>query len=382
MKQSILSLILLSIFAACTPEQAVKIEVTNPSDLTRVDEIVEIGWDLIAEKGNFTEAGLIVTDESGQQVARQILYAGGTTPLSVIFPASLEGNSSKVYTIKKGTPETFPVKTFGRAVPERKDDFAWENDRVVYRVYGPALAEANENPSNGYDLWLKKTDQLIIDRFYEDDLAGKRSYHVDHGEGLDCYKVAHTLGAGAIAPFVDGKIWVQNNYTTARVLDSGALRTSFELTYESLDAGDKKLSEKVIISLDAASQFNKAVVEYSGDFDRLDLAAGIILHQVPGDLTVDPDKNYISYSENVVSDAGVPAGRSHIGLVFTSQAQSVYQDTEHVAGIVFQKRGEPLTYYFGSGWSQWGFETDQDWEAEVRRQIARISAPLSVKTVE
>ena len=26
---------------------------------------------------------------------------------------------------------------FGRFVPEREDDFAWENDKVAFRVYGP-----------------------------------------------------------------------------------------------------------------------------------------------------------------------------------------------------------------------------------------------------
>ena len=44
-------------------------------------------------------------------------------------------------------------KVFGRYVPERKDDIAWENEYAAFRFYGPALAP--ENPSNGVDLWLK-----------------------------------------------------------------------------------------------------------------------------------------------------------------------------------------------------------------------------------
>ncbi len=34
--------------------------------------------------------------------------------------------------------------TFCRFVPERSDDFAWENDNVAFRVYGPALAKGAE----------------------------------------------------------------------------------------------------------------------------------------------------------------------------------------------------------------------------------------------
>ncbi len=43
-----------------------------------------------------------------------------------------------------------------RFVPERMDDFAFENDKVAFRVYGPALKNSQEN--NGTDCWLKRVD--------------------------------------------------------------------------------------------------------------------------------------------------------------------------------------------------------------------------------
>ena len=57
-------------------------------------------------------------------------------------------------------------KVYGRYVPERKDDFAWENEFAAWRMYGPALKA--ENPSNGVDLWLKASPELIVDSFYAD----------------------------------------------------------------------------------------------------------------------------------------------------------------------------------------------------------------------
>ncbi|MBQ5379604.1 MAG: DUF4861 family protein, partial [Paludibacteraceae bacterium] len=56
------------------------------------------------------------------------------------------------------------AKVYGRYVPERKDDFAWENEYAAFRMYGPALK--SENPSNGVDLWLKASPELVVDSFY------------------------------------------------------------------------------------------------------------------------------------------------------------------------------------------------------------------------
>lgn len=256
-----------------------------------------------------------------------------------------------------------PQLVFGRQVPERKDDFAWENDRMAYRVYGPALVA--ENPSNGIDIWLKKTDSLIVDKFYRDDLQNGISYHVDHGLGLDCYKVGHTLGAGAIAPFADGKIWVENHYTTAEVLSLTPKNITFQLIYDGVQMDDKLLNKKVVVSLDAGSQFNKATVTYDGDFDSIQLAAGIFLHDGSGIVHVNREKGFITYAENATSDFGVPAGRNYVGVIFTTPILEIYQDDVHIAGVVDYKKGDELVYYFGAGWSEWGFPSDEDWDKNV-----------------
>jgi hypothetical protein len=220
---------------------------------------------------------------------------------------------------------------------------------------------------------------MIINKFYKDDLENNRSYHIDYGKGLDCYKVGHTLGAGAIAPFADKKIWVENHYTTVKVLDTGILRTVFELTYDSVLAGNKVLNEKVIVSLDAGSQFNKASVSYSGDFETIDLAAGIYLHSELGTIAADQEVGTIAYAENAVSEAGVPAGRNYVGIVFTTPVKEIVQDAEHIAGVTGYSNGKTLIYYFGGGWSQWGFDSDADWFKHVEEFAKKINTPLEVK---
>ncbi|MDR0798531.1 MAG: DUF4861 domain-containing protein [Dysgonamonadaceae bacterium] len=377
MKRNLFLAVFVLLLTACVQKNSIKIEITNTSNIDRTESIVEIDRQSFA---GLNPDSIIVLNDKGIELPHQILYNGRETPQTLLFPATVPANSKSTYTLKAGIPCACPAKTFGRQVPERKDDFAWENDRVVYRVYGPALAD--EYPSNGYDLWLKKTNALIINQFYKDDLSGVASYHVDHGEGLDCYKVGHTLGAGAIAPFADNKIWVENHYTTVKVLDCGILRTSFELTYDSVLVKDKVLSEKLIISLDAGSQFNKAEVQYSGDCEKLNLAAGIYLHDKQGIIFDDLEKGIFSYSENAVSDAGVPAGRNYVGLVFTTSVKNIFQDEKHIAGVLDYSCETPLVYYFGGGWSQWGFDSDKDWQKYVEKYAEMLRYPLEINILK
>ena len=84
----------------------------------------------------------------------------------LIFPASVKGDASAVYTIAEGTPQPVDVVACGRQYPERLDDVAWENDRAAYRAYGPALQEKGER-AFGYDIWTKyNTTEPVVEARY------------------------------------------------------------------------------------------------------------------------------------------------------------------------------------------------------------------------
>ncbi len=378
MKKVGLFLISLLILTGCSSAKSIKVAITNASNVDKTNEMVSVEWPKVVEKLALTEKqAFVVLSETGAQVPYQIIYNGETTPQSVIFPATVLEGSTINYTIKIGKPEEFARKTFGRAVPERKDDFAWENDRIAFRMYGPALAP--ENPSNGVDVWLKKTNDLIVDKFYKDDLEKKLSYHVDHGLGLDCYKVGHTLGAGGIAPFLKDSLWIGGPYAKARLLDSGLLRTSFELEYDSIPLDGKTITGKITISLDAYSQFNKAVVSYDGDFDNFQVAGAIWLHSEKelGNMKSNQEAGYVAYGENA-SDSKVPAGRTYLGVIFPNGMKIADRHNDHLIGLADYKKGDKFTYYFGAGWSDWGFATDDSWFDYVNKYAMQIKQPLQV----
>ena len=188
-------------WASCTRELVV--EVTNPTGLERIYETVEIPWAKVesALPGVAPQEVVVLTPD-GDTLPCQAVTLGEETPQSLIFQISLIGDASEKYQIRKGRPAPPTPQVFGRLVPERMDDFAWENNLIGFRMYGPAL-QATGEISNGIDIWQKRTRDLVVDKWYKNG-----DYHTDHGEGLDCYKVGRTLGGGAMAPYLNVTVWL------------------------------------------------------------------------------------------------------------------------------------------------------------------------------
>src|SRR3546814_5346770 len=117
------------------------------------------------------------------------------------------------------------------------DDFAWENDKIAFRMYGKAL-EGTAGDAHGIDVWVKRTSELVINKWYK-----SGDYHKDHGDGMDYYSVGMTLGAGDIVPFTGDTLWFPNHYRGYQVLDNGPLRSTFRLDFEQWNAGGMRSEE-------------------------------------------------------------------------------------------------------------------------------------------
>lgn len=146
--------------------------------------------------------------------------AGGVSPITDqrAFVASAETLAER----------TAP-QAYARLVPARMDDLAWENDRVAFRIYGPALRASVED--SGIDVWMKRVATPIIDRWYRLDLAGTQSYHQDHGEGYDAFKVGNSRGAGGLALWIDGRMVTSDVYSTPRIRWTLPDVAEFEVEY-------------------------------------------------------------------------------------------------------------------------------------------------------
>lgn len=361
------------LLAACAGNQKMSVRVTNNSSSDRSDELVEVAWKDIAERIlPLDTARLVVIGENGRQIPRQWVYEGKPDVQKLIFPATVKAATSSVYILTTGTPETFSGAAYGRLVPERKDDFAWENDRVAFRMYGPAL-QATGEISNGIDLWVKCTDSLVIDRWYKNDLSGKASYHKNHGEGLDFYKVGRTLGLGASAPFVNDTIWLGNNFVGAEVLDNGPLRVTFRLTYAPFYVDGQEVTETRTLSLDAGSQLNRVTEHFRMQAGAMPLASGIVLRPEGGETKFSEVDGYAAYAEPETAD-----GIIYAAVVSASPFTQVKESCGHLLSLSEYRKGSDYVYYTGGGWSKGGFFTATDWFAYVSAFASALRQPLTV----
>ena len=267
------SLPLLALLAACGPKQSTDFTVTVTNDLSfDRAEMVEVPISEVAKKVQLIdEEQYIVLDAEGNQVAYQITYDD-----NLLFPVNVKAGDKAVYTVAVGEPIEAEPLVYGRHYPERVDDIAWENDRTAYRAYGPALQAKGER-AFGYDAWVKRVPGLVVEQRYANELnpdtqaeiARLRkerkydeanelyhsvSYHVDHGNGLDCYKVGPTLGCGTAALMQGDAILYPYCWKEYEILENGPLRFTVKLTYNPLVVGKDTVIETRTISLAQGSQ--------------------------------------------------------------------------------------------------------------------------------
>lgn len=359
--------------AACQTPQGIEVEVQNPTDVARNAETVELCWTkLTSTIADLTPETVVVLNAEGEELPSQVIYRGEKEPQTLIFQASIEGGETAIYTIQKGTRSEYDQQAFGRQVPERYDDYAWENNLCAYRLYGPALETSPEKLiTPGIDVWVKCTEKLVIDEWY-----AKGDYHHNYGDGMDCYKVGKTLGGGASVPMVEEKFWpMEHNYATARTLDNGPIRTSVELTYVPWDVNGTPVSLVKTITLDANQRFNRMENIYEGTFEELPIAAGFVRHEVKG---TEQGEGWLAMVE-AVSDSKQPEVDGDIYQAVVLPGAEMHADLlGHSLAVMATKPGEKLTYYSASGWSQGGVESMEEWVETIKEQVASIENPLQV----
>lgn len=129
-----LTQLLVALMAFEVSGQQLSVTVKNGSSIDRVNETVEVPLSAISGEFHRAVDRVVVSDNSGKILPSQLTSTG------LLFQATLSPKSSVAYTLKLADkPGEYKQQAFGRLVPERMDDWSWENNRIAYRVYGPAL---------------------------------------------------------------------------------------------------------------------------------------------------------------------------------------------------------------------------------------------------
>lgn len=348
------------------------ITINNTSTLKRTDAVVAVDWKLILSKYPAIDtANFKVLNASNKEVPFQIEYKGQSAPQNLLVQVSSAANSVSKLTVVPGKPAAMVQKTFGRYIPERKDDFAWENDKVAFRMYGKALEQTPKEMAYGVDIWGKRVTRMVLNERYK---RGK--YHEDLGDGNDYYHVGLTLGGGDIAPIVGDKVYYPLNYRNWKILDQGPLRFTFQLSYESWDVAGKSVKVVKTISLDAGSHLNKvsANFEYPGGGD-LPVAVGIIRRNEPGSMLLGEKEGVMGYWEPQHGEDGTTG----VGTLFFDPKITMNVSHEQLLAHTTAQSGVPVVYYNGAAWDKAKeITTAGQWFAYLQNFKQNLAQPLTV----
>jgi hypothetical protein len=303
----------------------------------------------------------------------------------LLFQPKISSSSKKEFELVTATHLTATKNStcYSRFVPERTDDYAWENNKVAFRTYGPVAQKMVEDKiqggtlTSGIDAWLKRVDYPIINKWYEKTVSGTGSYHKDTGEGLDNFQVGDSRGIGGIAVNVDGKYYFSKNFISWKTITTGPIRTSFILTYADWDAKGNKITESKLISLDYGSYLSRFEIHISG---TKTIAAGLTLHDKKGTIGTNLKEGWLSHWE--------PIDDSEIGMGLVAPKNTLISFDNHVTSEkdlsnlygTLKVKDNKTVYFAGFGWKKGSpFQTKAAWETYLSSFAKKIDNPLEVK---
>ena len=386
-------LLSLFILAGCSGNKVLKkdVQVKNTLGFNRISETISIPMTKLKElTAKYSPKDLLVQDPStGSYLVRQLVDKNQDgQPDELLFQVNIKANEEKTYEIigKESGSEEQPhskYTTFSRFVPERIDDYAWENDKVAFRTFGPKAQQLTEEHkpggtlTSGIDLWFKRVDYPIINKWYAGAVDSVDYYNTDRGEGCDAYHVGSSRGDGGIGVWQDDSLYVSKNFVSYKTIAEGPIRTVFELTYAPWSK--YMIHETKRISLDLGSNFSKFVISLKPEKPVPNYTIGISMHERKGEIKLEPKEGWVRQWE--------PDGDSFVGegiVVDPAQIDSAFAHVSKTPDqsqllVVTQPNDSVLTYYAGFAWEKSGqVKSVDDWDAMLQKKAECLRNPLEV----
>lgn len=386
MNKTLITLFTVTFLCSCAPEDSgFTFVVENDLDTDRAFETVELNSSFLGVD-NLNNYGIQDFETKEILVSQGVDTDKDQYADVLLFQPRMKANSKRKFELieihHSKRPKSKSV-CFSRFVPERMDDYAWENDKVAFRVFGPTAQKMVEDGieggtlSSGVDAWLKRVEYPIINKWYRKELKTEGSYHADDGEGLDNFHVGPSRGVGGLAIKRDSTFYFSKNFINWRHIASGPIRTSFYLEYDNWDANGDVIKESKIVSLDRGSNLSRFEVSLEGTEH---IAAGISLHEKDGVVNGNKSQGWLSYWQ--------PHGDSELGTAIVALPsvfmdfeayESVQVDLSNAYAHLKMKDGK-VSYYAGFGWKKSGrFKSQKEWEDYLSQFALKLSRPLKVR---
>jgi hypothetical protein len=370
--------------AAAAAGSEVRVRVANPLSAARPPETVEVTLGALVGRVDAAHLGLLaVRDEkSGRELLSQAVDEDGDGAFDrLVFQAVFAANEVREFRLVPAEPrkaELADYRVYGRFVRERHDDFAWENDKVAFRLYGQALETFAGEPltSSAVDAWMKRTPRLVVNDWYLVD-----DYHKEHGEGGDFYPAGRSRGCGGSGLWIDGALAVSKNFRSSRVLAPGPIRLVFEVAYPEWEKPGLKAAEVKRITLDAGSQLSRIESLYTLDGEGpvtwsagIRVAKGVVPRVDREHGIVRTWEHLTNYGDNGWLGCGVVLDPA--GIVEAREADGNQ--------LVLARTGKDrhAVWYAGHGWDRSGnFPDAAAWDRYLDAFGERLRSPLKVEVL-
>lgn len=294
----------LFLLASCTTSKVSPFELTNPFDQPVNGKVItlqrtEVQKYLAAPLNN--QKTILVTNAQGEPLASQCDDLNGDGEWDeIVFVANFDANATQSFTFSQvnvSEMPSFPTRTNVRFAHKnapyqsaasllrlkstdsptisallQMEGPAWENDVVGFRNYYDAR--------NGMDIFGKRTPEMVLNK------AGieGQNYHELDSWGMDILKVGNSLGAGAIAIGINNQIYRVGPAQEAgyRLIAQGPVRSTFELWFKGVPAGNRTYNLTHQISICAGDHFYRSKVKVDNLQGDEVLYTGIVdMHELP-----------------------------------------------------------------------------------------------------
>lgn len=345
-----------------------EIRLKNNSAATIIDYTAEIPLEeLSLPLGNY------VAEYNGKVVPLEISSNIYKKNFAILPIDKIEANKEIKVTIKNGTSEAYPKRTYAElahkiggqfigkeyiggfswvkpnqlTIPGTFTDHSyyikyegpgWESDKVAFRFY--------LDNRNAIDVFAKTTSDIVLPAVGTDGFA---NYHNLAAWGMDNMKVGAGLGIGTIAIWNGTKaVRVEKkDSTTCLIPMDGKIRSQVKTIYYGWDANGTKCNLTSLISIDAGSRASHMELLTDKNIDNI--ATGIIKDK-NGKLIV---KNEAGSEWSYIATFGKQSlNKDMQGLALFARTKQIKQITEddlnHV--VVLAPENGYVEYYFMPTW--------------------------------
>jgi hypothetical protein len=395
--------LLVAMAAAAGPvclAQQTKLTVTakNTLQIARPSETIELWWpELKKSLPTLHPQRVQVRDkQSGGQIRSQVIDSDGDgSPDQLIFQGDFQPGETKTFLVEASPDWTPPQTTSvhcayydlrdvareGKVVDE--DDFAWENDRIAFRIYGPTTAKSFA--SSGVDVWVKRVPYPILDKWHD----SIKTFHKDYGEGGDFYTVGAKRGCGGVAIWKDGKLYGGGGLVCFFWGGGGSIRTMFEVAYSPWDAGGIKVSETKRISLDAGHNLSRHDITFQCEgAEKVPYAIGLGKTEAAS-FSSGKEKTWMGAWAPVNNEPelngdlgiGVVVVRAQpVEILSTDEPWPFAKVPGHHLIVAEATPGRPATHYAGAAWckGRGGIGNAKEWFRYLDQFSERLHSPLAI----